>query len=186
MVQLYLCKCPSWMRSQLLGGTEPASLLRPCFIEPSPTVGKAYHARKPIASLPSFHNVHRLQYANFMLQTNSAANETMDRHVQKLCCLMLWCLKHIRMIAAMYVTSADLLLVHYARILDGGQQHRELQKTTNCQNWRVGTCAGMGDWPGQYCSYIVGISVTAERTILVHKVPHLQPEICFCGGDLKQ
>ena len=35
---------------------------------------------------------------------------------------MLW-QKQIKMIAAMYVSSADLISVHYARILHGGQLH---------------------------------------------------------------
>ena len=35
-----------------------------------------------------------------------------------LCCQMLWHLKHIRMITALYVSSVDLLLTHYARNLE--------------------------------------------------------------------
>ena len=46
---------------------------------------------------------------------------------------MLW---HNRMIAVLYVGSADLILVHYARILHGGWLHRGLQKPqTRCKDF---------------------------------------------------
>ena len=41
----------------------------------------------------------------------------------KLCCQMSWCLKRIRTLAAMYMSSANLLLIHCARILHGGRLH---------------------------------------------------------------
>ena len=54
----------------------------------------------------------------------------------KFCCWMLWHLKHIRIIAAMYVSSADLLSIHYARIQKGGRlQDLKIEHTQNCQNW---------------------------------------------------
>ena len=48
---------------------------------------------------------------------------------------MMWHLKHIRMIAAMYVSSAHLLSILYAKILHGGWLHRRPRKNPqNCQN----------------------------------------------------
>ena len=47
---------------------QPASRLRPCFVEASPMVEKAVSCRKAdrlVASLPSFHSVHPLQYCKF-------------------------------------------------------------------------------------------------------------------------
>lgn len=44
-------------------------------------------------------------------------------------------MKHIRMIAALYVSSADLLLAHKFTILDA--YTKELKKAQNLQNWWV-------------------------------------------------
>ena len=54
-------------------------------------------------------------------------------------------LKHIRMIAAMYM-SVDLLSKNLAWDLNA----QDLKKTHNCQNWGVGACMGIGDCVGQY------------------------------------
>ena len=57
----------------------------------------------------------------------------------KLCYRMLRRPKRIRMITAMYVSSADLLSVHYAKIMNGARLHRGPQ---NCPNWEWALAQG--------------------------------------------
>ena len=49
---------------------------------------------------------------------------------------------HITMIAAMYVSSADLLSVHYVTIFAGWAVMNHI-----ITNWGVGACTGMGASP---------------------------------------
>ena len=53
--------------------------------------------------------------------------------------------ERIKMITAMYVSSADLILVHYTRILHGGRLHGGPQKLSKL---------GVGACPGQYSMYV--------------------------------
>ena len=71
-----------------------------------------------VASLPSFRNIRRLWYANFILQAENVANKATDRGKRNFdASEQSWRLKHIRMvITAMYMSSADLLSIHYAKI----------------------------------------------------------------------
>ena len=94
----------------------------------------------------------QLQYANFVLQARNAANETADGCMRNFAARCCGALKRVRMIAAMYVSSADLLSVHYAQ--EFCMVHRRLHrrpsatpttttkkkqhKTQNCcQNWAL-------------------------------------------------
>ena len=69
---------------------------------------------RPTCSLVA--NVHRLLYVNFVLQVRNTANKGYEQVCAKLRCWISWHLKHIRMIAAIYVSSVDLLLILYTRI----------------------------------------------------------------------
>ena len=64
-------------------------------------------------------------------------------------CPMSWHPKRTRTIAAS--RSAD--LPSEFTMMDGYMEN--LEKPQNCQDWGVGTCAGMVACPGQYSSYIV-------------------------------
>ena len=64
MVQLFVCKHPPQMQSQLLGGTESLCLW---FVEAGPMVKKAQRADRPITWLLSFCNV--------VLQAKNTVNE---------------------------------------------------------------------------------------------------------------
>ena len=81
--------------------------------------------------LPSFHSVRHLQYVNFMPQTINATNEATDSV----------CENHIRMIAAMYVSSVGLLLIQFSMV---GSYIKDLENPLKCQNQGVGACASMG------------------------------------------
>jgi len=56
----------------------------------------------------------------------------------KICCWVLSHMNQIRMIAAMYVSSVDLLLVHNAKIWHGGQLHERPQRTTKLSKLEAG------------------------------------------------
>ena len=67
-----------------------------------------------------------------------------------LCC---WCLKHIRTIAAMYVSSTTIrtyvetvkwVYSHREKIHMVGGYIEDLEKPWNFKNWWVGTCMEMG------------------------------------------
>ena len=93
----------------------PALSLHSCFVEASLMVEKP---DRLIPSLPSFQNIRRLWYANFILQAENVANKATDGHARNFDASdQSWRLKHIRMvIAAMYMSSADFLSIHYAKI----------------------------------------------------------------------
>ena len=129
MVQLSPHKSPPWMQSYLPGGT--ASSLRLCFVKASPTVEKAvscYKANQLIASLPSFHNI----------QSSLAVHKFHTAGPQASVCEYLMpdvVPPKVHQKNCSYVSSADLPLVHYARIQHGGRLHGEPQKTTK---WGLG------------------------------------------------
>ena len=56
----------------------------------------------------------------------------------------------------MYMSSADLPLIHYATFSMVGGYMKNLQKkqNNNCQNCGVGACARMGARPGQYGMFV--------------------------------
>ena len=65
-----------------------------------------------------------------LFNSRNAVNETTYGPVcAEFCCRMSLCLKHIRMIAAMYVTSSDLLLTHYAKFIMVAGYTEDLPKT---------------------------------------------------------
>ena len=99
---------------------------------------------KPAHSLlAEFPQCSSLAVCEFYAASEEHCKQDYGQVCAKLWCRMLWRLKHIKMVTSMYMSSADLLSVHYARILHGGQLHKGPQLNKNCQNWRVGTCVGM-------------------------------------------
>ena len=120
------------MRSWLVGVTESTCIV----VSPVLGRGQLDGGESCIVlpeSGPTRSNVRRLQYANFVLQASC-----------ELYCRMSWRLKCVRMIAAMYVSSADT---------------EDLKKLSKLG---VYASAGMGASPGQYRNQLTAMHLTPQ------------------------
>ena len=132
-----------------MGQNRLASSVHQCFIKASPTVEKAvscYKEDRLIASLLSFRSV-QSSLAVREFQRKNAAIEAAgvceplrpDVVVPK---------AHENNCS--YVSSADLPSNSSRKNLAWCAVTQRTLKSHNCQDWGVGTCAGMGACPGQY------------------------------------
>ena len=144
MLQLSSCKCPPRIQSQLPGVIKLTCIVL-CQGQPdggeSCIVLESRSPRSPDAKLLQLsYVVHELCAASEERRCERGYRQV----CVELCCWMSWRQTCIKMIAATYVSSVDLLSTFCARIQHGVQLHGGPQKNyTNCQN-QVGNC------PGQY------------------------------------
>ena len=124
-----------------------ASSLRPCFVEASPTMEKAvscYKACQLIVSLPSFCSVQSL----LAVREFRAAEEEHCEQGHNKCVRTFdgWCrgaqsASDQLQVCELNGPTFGFTMQEFSMV---GDYTEDLKKPQNCQNWGVGTCAGMG------------------------------------------
>ena len=172
MVQLSLCKLPTWRQSQLPGSWIDLHCHFACASSrPAWLWRKVHHARKTdwfvalLPSLPAMFVACSMQI--FVLQAWNTVDKAMDGCVWKFAagCRGTWSTSEWLQLAQQtyfrFTTHKFILMGCYTE---------DLIKPQNCQNWWVGACTGMGtcleqygntDLTGQCCLHSTVYSYTA-------------------------
>ena len=86
--------------------TSPVPHFRPN--KATSAVEKAYQANQHIALFPNVHSIHHLQFTFMMESRECCGQGNWPVGATDFCCRMLWHLKCIRMITAMYISSTTI------------------------------------------------------------------------------
>ena len=102
------------------------------------------------------------------------ANEAADG-CAKLCCRMLWCLNHIRMIMAMYVSSVDLCTftsLHKSFAWWAVTQRASKNNNIKLSNWGMSAWVGMGACLGILLNQLMHLTWTCRHVYSVTDPSH--------------